>query len=87
MNVPSIDRQVRRNVGAAAEATDFGSVQWVVREGDPPGTELTIGLATFGAGKSNVQHIHPTVKKSSTSSTARWSTRLAASPRRSAPAT
>ena len=59
MDLPSIEAQVRRNVGAEAEVTDFGSVQWAVREGDPPGAEQTVGLATFDAGKSNVQHIHP----------------------------
>ena len=59
MDIPGIDNQVRRNVGSAADTTDFGSVQWVVHEGDPAGAETTIGLATFGAGKSNVQHIHP----------------------------
>jgi quercetin dioxygenase-like cupin family protein len=59
MQVPPIDRQVRRNVGVAAEKADFGSVHWAVREGDPPGAEQTIGLATFDAGKSNVEHIHP----------------------------
>ena len=59
MDIPSIDAQVRRRVGDGAEATDFGTLQWVVREGDPAGAETTIGLATFSAGKSNVQHIHP----------------------------
>jgi quercetin dioxygenase-like cupin family protein len=59
VDVPAIDGQVRRNVGAAAEETDFGSVHWVVRDGDPPGAEQTIGLATFDAGKGNVEHIHP----------------------------
>ena len=59
MDVPLIDGQVRRDVGAAAEATDFGSVHWAVREGHPHGAELTIGLAVFDAGKSNVEHIHP----------------------------
>ena len=59
MDVPPIDGQVRRDVGAAAEATDFGSVHWAVREGDPPGAEQTIGLAIFDAGKSNAEHIHP----------------------------
>jgi quercetin dioxygenase-like cupin family protein len=59
MDLPLIEAQVRRNVGAEAEVTDFGSVQWAVREGDPPGAEQTVGLATFDAGKSNVQHIHP----------------------------
>jgi quercetin dioxygenase-like cupin family protein len=59
MDVPIIDSQVRRDVGAAAVATDFGSVHWAVREGDPAGAEQTIGLAVFDAGKSNVEHVHP----------------------------
>jgi quercetin dioxygenase-like cupin family protein len=59
MDVPEIEAQVRRDVGAAAGSTDFGSVQWAVRAGDPEGAELTVGLATFDAGKSNVEHIHP----------------------------
>ena len=59
MDVPPIDSQVRRDVGAAAERTDFGSVHWAVRDGDPPGSEQTIGVATFEAGKSNVEHVHP----------------------------
>jgi quercetin dioxygenase-like cupin family protein len=59
VDVPPIDAQVRRNVGGAAEATDFGSVHWAVREGHPRGAEQTIGLAVFDAGKSNVEHIHP----------------------------
>ena len=59
MDVPPIDGQVRRYAGSGAEATDFGSVEWVEREGYPAGAELTVGVATFGAGKSNVEHIHP----------------------------
>ena len=59
MDVPPIDRQIRRDAGSAADATDFGSVHWVEREGDPPGAEMTIGVATFDAGKSNVEHVHP----------------------------
>ena len=59
MDVPPIDEQVRRNASAAAESTDFGSVHWVSREGDPPGAEMTVGVAVFDAGKSNVEHIHP----------------------------
>lgn len=59
MDVPPIDQQIRRKAGAGAEATDFGSVHWVSREGDPPGAEMTIGVAVFDAGKSNVEHIHP----------------------------
>jgi quercetin dioxygenase-like cupin family protein len=59
MTVPSIESQVRRGVGNAAEATDFGSVHWAVRAGDPDGAEQTIGLAVFDAGKSNAEHVHP----------------------------
>ena len=59
MDIPLIDTQIRRGVGTDGEATDFGSVHWAVREGDPPGAEQTIGLATFDAGKSNVEHVHP----------------------------
>ena len=59
MDVPPIDRQLRRNAGASAEPTDFGSVHWVSRAGDPPGAEMTIGVAVFDAGKSNVEHVHP----------------------------
>ncbi len=59
MDVPPIESQVRRKVGAKAETTDFGSVEWAAREGHPPGAEQTVGLATFDAGKSNARHIHP----------------------------
>jgi len=59
VDIPPIDGQVRRDVGGAAETTDFGRVHWVVRENDPPRAEQTIGLATFDAGKGNVEHIHP----------------------------
>jgi quercetin dioxygenase-like cupin family protein len=59
MDIPAIDRQVRRGVGSAEEKTDFGSVHWAALEGDPPGAEQTIGLATFDGGKSNVEHVHP----------------------------
>ena len=59
MDIPMIDDQIRRDVGAAADATDFGSVHWAVREGHPRGAELTVGLAVFDAGKSNVEHTHP----------------------------
>jgi quercetin dioxygenase-like cupin family protein len=59
MDVPPIDGQVRRDLGVAAEATDFGSVHWAVREGDPDGAEQTLGLATFDPGKGNVEHVHP----------------------------
>ena len=57
--IPPIDGQVRRDVGGLADATEFGSVHWVVREGDPAGAEQTIGLAIFDAGKGNAEHIHP----------------------------
>jgi quercetin dioxygenase-like cupin family protein len=59
MDVPPIEQQVRRNAGSSAERTDFGSVHWVSREGDPPGAEMTVGVAVFDAGKSNVEHTHP----------------------------
>lgn len=59
MDVPMIDGQVRRAVGAAAETTPFGSVHWAVRAGDPEGAETTIGLAIFDAGQGNARHIHP----------------------------
>ena len=59
MDIPPIDNQIRRNAGAGADATDFGSVHWVAREGDPSGAEMTIGVAVFDAGKSNVEHVHP----------------------------
>jgi quercetin dioxygenase-like cupin family protein len=59
MDVPPIDRQMRRDAGSQPDATDFGSVQWLEREGYPPGAEMTIGVAVFDAGKSNVEHIHP----------------------------
>ncbi len=59
MDIPSIDNQIRRRVGAEAETADFGGVHWAVRAGSPAGAELTVGLATFDAGKSNAEHIHP----------------------------
>jgi quercetin dioxygenase-like cupin family protein len=59
MDVPPIDGQVRREVGAAADQTDFGSVHWAVKRDDPVDAEQTLGLATFEAGKGNVEHIHP----------------------------
>ena len=57
--MPPINRQIRRDAGANADSTDFGSVEWVEREGHPPSAEMTIGVAVFDAGKSNVEHIHP----------------------------
>jgi quercetin dioxygenase-like cupin family protein len=59
VDVPPIDQQIRRGAGGDADATDFGSVAWVSREGDPPGAEMTIGVAVFDAGKSNAEHVHP----------------------------
>ncbi len=59
MDIPLIDTQVRRAVGSAAETTPFGSVHWAVREGAPAGAEMTVGVATFHAGKGNAEHIHP----------------------------
>ena len=57
--VPPINEQVRRDVGAAAQPTDFGSVHSAVAAGNPDGAEQTLGLATFDAGKGNVEHVHP----------------------------
>ena len=58
-DVPPIESQVRRSVGAGAEATAFGSVHWAERAGDPPKAEMTVGLAVFDAGRSNPRHLHP----------------------------
>ena len=59
MDIPMIDDQVRRDVGAAAETTPFGSVHWAVRADDPPGAEMTAALAIFEAGNGNAEHVHP----------------------------
>jgi quercetin dioxygenase-like cupin family protein len=59
MDVPPIERQVRRGAGSTPEPADFGSVRWVAREDDPPGAEMTAGIAVFDAGKANVEHVHP----------------------------
>ena len=59
MDVPPIARQVRRPAGSGAEAAAFGSVVWLSRAGDPPGAEMTVGIATFDAAKGNAEHIHP----------------------------
>jgi quercetin dioxygenase-like cupin family protein len=56
---PAIEQQVRRSVGDAGEAMDFGSVHWAARSEDPPGAEMTFGLATWLAGKGNAEHFHP----------------------------
>jgi quercetin dioxygenase-like cupin family protein len=54
-----IDKQIRRNIGSSPQTTDFGSVDWAVSEGNPERAEQTVGLAVFGSGKGNVEHIHP----------------------------
>jgi quercetin dioxygenase-like cupin family protein len=59
MDIPPIDTQVRREVGSRPETRDFGSVEWVVAEGNPPGAEQTLGIAVFAAGGSNAEHTHP----------------------------
>jgi quercetin dioxygenase-like cupin family protein len=59
VDIPPIDHQVRRGAGEKAEQTDFGSVRWAVKQGDPDGAEQTLGVAVFDAGKGNVEHIHP----------------------------
>ena len=56
---PPIDRQVKREVGQDAETTSWGSVEWAVRAGDPPGAEMTAAVAVFDVGESNVEHTHP----------------------------
>lgn len=63
MDVPSIESQVRRGVGASGEQREFGTVHWAVREGDPPGAETTFGVATFIAGSSNAEHTHPNAEE------------------------
>lgn len=59
MSIPEIESQVRRDAGGSAEATDFGSVHWVVRENSPEGAEQTLGIAIFDAGKGKAEHTHP----------------------------
>jgi quercetin dioxygenase-like cupin family protein len=59
MRVPPIEHQVKREVGASAEATAWGSVEWAVREGDPPGAEQTFALAVWAPGQGNAEHTHP----------------------------
>ena len=59
VDVPPIERQIKREVGANAETTAWGSVEWAVREGDPPGAEQTLALATWAPGQGNVEHTHP----------------------------
>jgi quercetin dioxygenase-like cupin family protein len=57
--IPPIDHQVKRDVGATAELAPWGSVEWAVREGDPPGAEQTFAIAVFDPGESNAEHTHP----------------------------
>ncbi len=59
MDIPPIERQIKRDAGSRAETTAWGSVEWVVREGDPPGAEQTLALATWAPGQGNVEHTHP----------------------------
>lgn len=59
MDIPPIDRQIRRDAGARAEVTPWGSVEWIVRAGDPPGAEQTLALATWEPGFGNAEHTHP----------------------------
>ena len=59
MDIPSIDQQIRRDAGSRAETTAWGSVEWLVREGDPPGAEQTLALATWAPGLGNAEHTHP----------------------------
>ncbi len=59
MDIPPIEQQIRRDAGSRGEVTPWGSVEWVVREGDPPGAEQTLALATWEPGLGNVEHTHP----------------------------
>jgi quercetin dioxygenase-like cupin family protein len=59
MDVRSIEDQVRRAGAHAPETADWGTVTWLVREGEPAGAEQTVGLAVFDPGKGNVEHVHP----------------------------
>jgi quercetin dioxygenase-like cupin family protein len=59
MDIPAIDEAVTRDAGARAEPAPFGSIEWVVREGDPNGAEQSVALAVFDPGSSNAEHIHP----------------------------
>jgi quercetin dioxygenase-like cupin family protein len=59
VDIPSIEYQIRRDAGSRAETTAWGSVEWLVREGDPPGAEQTVALATWAPGQGNVEHTHP----------------------------
>ena len=55
----SIDDAVTRDAGSRAEPAPFGSIEWVVRAGDPDGAEQSVALAVFDAGSSNAEHTHP----------------------------
>jgi quercetin dioxygenase-like cupin family protein len=59
MDIPPIDGQVRRRGAGAEERMEYGGVRWVVRQGEPPGAETTLGIATFNPGMGNVEHVHP----------------------------
>ncbi len=59
MDIPPIDQQIRRDADSRAEATAWGGVKWLVREGDPSGAEQTLALATWAPGLGNVEHTHP----------------------------
>lgn len=56
---PPIESQVRRELGTGAEPTEFGSVHWAARAGDPDGAETSVALAIFAPGQSNAEHTHP----------------------------
>ena len=34
-------------------------MEWAALAGDPPGAEMTFGLASWEAGKGNAEHVHP----------------------------
>ena len=59
MDIPSVEQQIRRDGGARAETTAWGSIEWLVREDDPPGAEQTLAVATWAPGRGNAEHTHP----------------------------
>jgi quercetin dioxygenase-like cupin family protein len=59
MDIPRIERQMRRAAGSRAEPTAWGSVHWLVRADDPPGAEQTLAVATWLPGLGNAEHTHP----------------------------
>ena len=59
MDAPAIESRVRRAAQSSPQPTDWGTVWWASRAGDPDDAEMTVGIAVFDAGKGNAEHIHP----------------------------